>query len=335
LLNEENLLNETCHEQITEDDVINLNQLRAFYQTAKCQNVSVAAEHLFVSQPAVTAQIKLFEEACDLKLFKKKGRSLHLTDEGKMLYSYARKIFEYEKKIEDAVEQMKELKKGSLKLGSARTYARYFMPFLLTGFRDAYPQIKIHFAEGSSREMINSLIDLKNEVVIIAKADDNPNIAFIPFSREELVLILPPNHRLANKGSISFEQFAEEPIIMKDPGSGTRKLVDEMFAQNDRRPNILMETGDAEIIKLMVQHGEGISFLVKEAVAVELQEKKLAAVSFQKHPIFLDVSIAYLKNQPLSPSAQAFLKSLEHLGTKKMRFQGMGALMAKMLAAER
>jgi DNA-binding transcriptional LysR family regulator len=120
---------------------VNLNQLRAFYQTAKCQNVSVAAEHLFVSQPAVTAQIKLFEEACDLKLFKKKGRSLHLTDEGKMLYSYARKIFEYEKKIEDAVEQMKELKKGSLKLGSARTYARYFMPFLLTGFRDAYPQI--------------------------------------------------------------------------------------------------------------------------------------------------------------------------------------------------
>jgi DNA-binding transcriptional LysR family regulator len=315
--------------------VINLNQLRAFYQTAKCQNVSVAAKHLFVSQPAVTAQIKLFEDNCGLKLFKKKGRSLHLTDEGKALFNYARKIFEYEKKIEDAVEQMKELEKGSLKLGSARTYARYFMPFLLTGFRDAYPQIKIHFAEGSSREMTNSLIDLKNEVVIIAKADDNPNIAFIPFSREELVLILPPNHRLANKGSISFEQFAQEPIIMKDPGSGTRKLVDEMFAQNDRTPNILMETGDAEIIKLMVQHGEGISFLVKEAVAVELQEKKLATVSLKKHSVFLDVSIAYLKNQPLSPSAQAFLKSLENLGTKKMRFQGMGALMAKMLAEER
>jgi LysR family transcriptional regulator for metE and metH len=149
------------------------------------------------------------------------------------------------------------------------------------------------------------------------------------------VLILPPNHRLANKGRISFEQFAQEPIIMKDPGSGTRKLVDEMFAQNDRTPNILMETGDAEIIKLMVQHGEGISFLVKEAVAVELQEKKLATVSLKKHSVFLDVSIAYLKNQPLSPSAQAFLKSLENLGTKKMRFQGMGALMAKMLAEER
>ncbi|MGD9078347.1 MAG: LysR substrate-binding domain-containing protein [Desulfobacterales bacterium] len=315
--------------------MINLNQLRAFYQTAKCKNVSLAARELFVSQPAVTAQIKLFEESCGLKLFKKKGRNLYLTDGGKTLFNYARKIFEYEKKIEDVVLQMKELKKGSLRLGSARTYARYFMPFLLTGFRDAYPQIKIHFDEGSSREMIHSLLDLKNEIVIIARAEDHPNVAFIPFSQEELVLILPPNHRLADKDGIVFEQIAEEPIIMKDPGSGTRKLVDELFAKNNCTPNILMETGDAEIIKLLVQHGEGISFLVKEAVAVELQERKLVTIPLKKHSIFLDVSIAYLKKQPLSPPAQAFLKSLENLGTKKMRFQGMGALMAKMLAEER
>jgi DNA-binding transcriptional LysR family regulator len=352
--------------------MINLNQLRAFYQAAKCQNVSVAAQQLFVSQPAVTAQIKLFEDSCGLRLFKKKGRHLYLTDEGQTLFNYARKIFEYERKIEDAVGQMKELKKGSLRLGSARTYARYFMPFLLTGFRDAYPHIKIHFAEGNSLEMIHSLIDLKNEVVIIAKAedhpniafipfsreelvlilihslidlknevviiakaDDHPNIAFIPFSREELVLILPPNHHLADKDSIRLEQIAAEPIIMKDPGSGTRKLVDELFGKNNCTPNILMETGDAEIIKLLVQHGEGVSFLVKEAVAVELQEKKLVTVPLQKDPILLDVSIAYLKKQPLSAPAQAFLTSLENLGTKKMRFQGMGALMAKMLADER
>lgn len=315
--------------------MINLNQLRAFYQVAKCQNVSLAARQLFVSQPAVTAQVKLFEESCGLKLFKRKGRNLILTDEGETLFSFSKKIFEYEQKIEDAVAQMKELKKGSLRLGSARTYARYFMPFLLTGFRDAFPHIKIHLDEGSSREMIHSLIELKNEVVIIAKADEHPNIAFVPFSREELVLILPPNHRLTNRGRIGFEQFAQEPIIMKDPGSGTRKLVDELFAENECSPNILMETGDAEIIKLLVQHGEGVSFLVKEAVAVELQEKKLVTVPLKKDSIFLDVSIAYLKNQPLSPPAQAFLNSLENLGTKKMRFQGMGALMAKMLAEER
>jgi DNA-binding transcriptional LysR family regulator len=315
--------------------MVNLNQLRAFYQTAKCQNVSIAAKNLFVSQPAVTAQVKLFEDHCGLKLFKKKGRNLYLTDEGKILYNYAKKIFEYEKKIEGAVEQLKELKQGSLRLGSARTYARYFMPFLLTGFRDAYPHIKIQLDEGSSLDMIHSLIDLKNEVVIVAKAEKHPNIAFVPFSREELILILAPNHRLAHEKAVDIERLAPEPIIMKDPGSGTRKLVDELFGKHKYTPNVLMETSDAEIIKLMVQHGEGISFLVKEAAAVELQEGRLATVSLKNHNIFLDVSIAHLKNQALSPAAQVFLKSLESLGTKKMRFQGMGALMAKMLAKHR
>ena len=122
---------------------------------------------------------------------------------------------------------------------------------------------------------------------------------------------------------------------MKDTGSGTRRLVDEVFANNGFTPNVLMETGDAEIIKLLVQHGEGISFLVKEAVAIELQEKKLVSTPLKKDHIFLDVTIAYLKNQPLSPPAQAFLNSLKKLGTKKMRFQGMGALMTKMLADEK
>ncbi|MGD8990018.1 MAG: LysR family transcriptional regulator [Desulfobacterales bacterium] len=315
--------------------MLNLNQLRAFYQVAKCQNVSLAARQLFVSQPAVTAQVKLFEESCGLKLFKKKGRNLILTDAGKTLFNFSRKIFEYEEKIEDAVAQMKALRKGKLKLGSARTYARYFMPFLLTGFRDTFPDIKIYLDEGSSREIIQSLIELKNEVVIIARVDDHPNIAYIPFSREELVLILSPHHRRASQRRISFEQIAKEPIIMKDSGSGTRRLVDDLFLNYGLTPNVLMETGDAEIIKLLVQHGEGISFLVKEAVAVELREKKLVSVPLTAESIFLDVTIAYLMNQPLSPPAQAFLDSLKELGTKKMRFQGMGALMTKMLAEER
>jgi DNA-binding transcriptional LysR family regulator len=140
---------------------------------------------------------------------------------------------------------------------------------------------------------------------------------------------------MAGQHRISFEQIAAEPIIMKDLGSGTRRLVDDLFLNYGVPPNVLMETGDAEIIKLLVQHGEGISFLVKEAVAVELQEKKLVSVPLTAESIFLDVTISYLKNQPLSPPALAFLDSLKELGTKNMRFQGMGALMTKRLAEEK
>ena len=139
--------------------MINFNQLRAFYQAAKHLNFSTAAKKLFVTQPAVTAQVKLLEDYCDLKLFKKKGGKLYLTEEGKTIYEYTRKIFEYENEIVTAVEEMKRLKRGTLLLGTARTYARHFIPFLISRFREAYPRIKIHLDEGSSAYMIQSLIN--------------------------------------------------------------------------------------------------------------------------------------------------------------------------------
>jgi DNA-binding transcriptional LysR family regulator len=179
--------------------------------------------------------------------------------------------------------------------------------------------------------MVQSLTDFKNEMAIIAKGDENRKVTFIPFSQEELILILSPKHRLARKRFIPFQQLAEEPVIMKEKGSGTRILVNELFSKNDCEPNVLMETSDAEVIKLLVRRGEGISILVRESVARELEKRKLTTVPIKGHKLFLDVTIAYLKKQPLSPPAQAFLKTLKGLGTKEMRFKGMGVLMSKML----
>jgi len=309
--------------------MINLNQLRAFYQAAKHMNFSTAARKLFITQPAVTAQVKHFEDYLELKLFKKKGGKLYLTDEGKTIYEYAQKLFECEKEIENAVEEIKKLGRGTLRLGTARTYARYFMPFLISHFREPYPHIKIELDEGSSQDMIQSLLDLRNELAVVAKAKEPADICFVSFSREELILILPPDHHLAQKKVLTLPELTDEPIIMKETGSGTRRLVNELFAKNGYSPKVLMEMSDAEMIKLLVQHGEGISFLVREAVARELKERKLVSVPLKGQKMFLDVSVGYLKNQPLSPPAQAFLDNLENLGTEEMRFQGIGHLLEK------
>lgn len=312
--------------------MLNFNQLRVFCQTARYLSCTRAAEKLYITQPAVTAQIKLLEDSCNLKLFKKKGRRIFLTDEGKTLYDYAAKVFEYEKEIEDLIDDLKELKRGMLRLGTSKSYARYFMPFLITSFRDAYPHIKIHLDEGSSLDMIHSLLDFKNEVAVIAKVEDNPEICFIPFSREELVLILAPEHPLAKKRYITLAELAGEPLITTERGSATRKLVIALFDDNGISPEILMETGNAEFIKQLVQRGDGVSFIVKEAAAVELQEKKLVTVPIKGQRIFLDVSIAYLKKQHLSPSAQAFLDILLKIAAKEKPDQGIRTIMASMLS---
>lgn len=312
--------------------MINFNQLRLFYHAAKNLSFTQAARDLFITQPAVTAQMKSLEDHCNLKLFRKRGRRIYLTDEGKTLYECARKIFEYEKEIEDLIEEMRTFKRGLLRLGTTKTYARYFMPFLISNFHEEHPQIKIRLDEGSSLEMIHSLLDFKNELAIIAKVEDDPHVNFIPFSHEEMLLILPCDHPLAKQRSISLNDLTEEPTIMKEKGSGTRKLVNELFAENGLIPNTLLETSNTELIKSLVQRGEGISFVVREAVAAELQEKQLATTSIEGQQIFLDVSIAYLKDQHLSPPAHAFLDILLKLSSKEKPAQGIRGIMADMLA---
>ena len=316
--------------------MLNFNQLRIFYHVAKHRNFTKAAGDLFISQPAVTAQVKAFETYCGLKLFKKKGRINWLTEEGNTLFKYAKTIFALEKDIENTIDDMRELKRGVLRIGTTKAYARYFMPLMLSTFHNKYPDIGIELNEGSSLEMTLSLLDFKNEVAIIAKAGDVSGIRFIPFSREEMVLITAPDHYLTRRGAIFFKDLADEPFIMKDKGSGTRKLVDRLFAQNNCKPNILMEVSNAEFIKQLVQRGDGVSFLVREAVAAELADGKLAAVPLKGDKVYLDVSIAYLEGQHLSPSAKAFMDTLEKLQFgKEMTPQGIGVFMAKILSQQK
>lgn len=312
--------------------MMNLNQLRVFYEAARSGSFTGAARKLCITQPAVTAQMKALEDQCNLKLFKKKGRRLFLSDEGGTLYEYTRKIFEYEKEVEDVIEEMRKLKRGILRLGTSKAYARYFMPFLISSFHEAFPHIMVHLDEGSSFDIIRSLVDLKNEVAVIAKVKEEPGVTFLPFKRDRLVLILAPTHPLAKRKSVSVEQLADDPMIMKEAGSGTRKRVNELFSAKGLAPNVLMETSNTEFIKQLVQRGEGISFLVEEAVAAEIREKRLATVSLAGETPFLDVCIAFLGDQHLSHPAKAFVEMLKKIATPGPQEQGIRKVMTDYLA---
>ncbi len=312
--------------------MLNFNQLRVFYHAAKNESFTSAAQELFISQPAITAQIKALEENTDLKLFKKKGRNIFLTDQGKTLLEYVKKVFSYEIEIENAISDMKTLNLGILRLGTTKAYARYFMPFLIVNFHKIFPKIRIHLDEGSSDDMINSLLEFKNELAVIAEVREHPDITFIPFSQEEMVLILPPEHPWTKRDSIHFKELVQEPIIMKETGSGTRKIVNTTFKKHGYVPDILVETSNSEFIKQLVQRGEGISFLVKPVVNQELKENKLATVQIVGEKMYLDVSVAYLKKQPISPPAREFLVNMSKLQSAENPTLGIGALMGKILS---
>jgi DNA-binding transcriptional LysR family regulator len=313
--------------------MINLNQLRAFYYVAKHSSYTIAAEKLFISQPAVTAQIKLFEKYHNLKLFKKNGRELILTYIGKILFEKAKGIFDIEDETENTLTQIRELNQGLLKIGCTKAYAKHIMPAVISVFHRAYPNIKIILEEGSSMAMINNLTKFKNEVVVVAQMEvTDSRIQFIPFSQEEIVIVLPANHRLTQKKEIEFCDIVTEPIIIKGKGSGTRKKIMDLYKKYKTMPNIFMESNNTEVIINMVERGEGISFLVKPAITQKVQEKKLVSRKIKDNKIFLDVSFGYLRDTPLSPAANAFYEIVETSFIEATPQGGVGSLMARILA---
>ncbi len=316
--------------------MLNFNQFRIFYYVAKHLNYTRAAADLFISQPAVTAQMKAFEEYCGFKVFKKKGRKNWLTDEGRTLFEYAANIFGLEKDLEGVIDDMRQLKRGVLRIGTTKAYARYFMPLMLSAFLGKFPNIKIELNEGSSHEVALSLLEFKNEVAVIAKTGNIDGLKYLPFSQEEMVLIAAPGHSLTRNDAINFKVLADVPFIMKERGSGTRRLVDDLFKQKVCEPDILMEVSNSEFIKELVHRGDGVSLLVRETVAAEIAAGKLAAIPIKEERLYLDVSICYLADQHLSPSARAFVTTLEQLRSgREVTHQGIGAYMAKISAQYR
>jgi DNA-binding transcriptional LysR family regulator len=313
--------------------MINLNQLRAFFYVAKHKSYTIAAQKLFISQPAVTAQIKLFETFYDIKLFRKQGRSLFLTHIGKLLFEKAEQIFHLEDEVDTILTQMKELNQGLLELGCTKAYARHIMPSIISVFHRAYPNIKVILKEGSSMAMINSLRDFKNEVVVVAQMEVNDSrLQFIPFSQEEIVVILSVNHPLTRKKELEFKDIVMEPVIMKGKGSGTRKKILDLYKAHKAIPNIFMESDNPGFITDLVEQGEGISFLVKPAIDQKVKEKKLALRKLKDTHLYLDISLGYSKNIPLSPAAKAFCEMVNKSFIEKTPQGGVGSLMAKILA---
>ncbi len=324
-----------CSGYRTARKMLNLHHLRIFYTVAKRLSFTRAAKDLSITQPAVTNQIRAFEEQLHLKLFEAKPGKVLLTEEGRILHQYAQRLFDLEGEIEGVVNDLKGSRVGVVSLGTSRTYSHTFLHLLISHFHRFYPNIVVKIDEAGSLDIIQSLLDFQNEVALCVKIVDNPDVCFIPFCTEHLVVVLPVGHRLTRQEHLSVEDLAGEKIILRGKGSASRYLVSRLFEKSGIALNILTEASNTELIKNMVQREEGISFLSRVAVTKEVEEGKLCVRSLEDNEIPLHISIAYLKNRVLSPSATVFLNVLQELVPPDKPAGSATALIAKLTAMPR
>ena len=246
-----------------------LNSLLVFHEVAKHKSFSKAAEGLFISQPAVTKHIKNLELKLEMGLVQRGKGGFALTDFGKILFKYTQKISSHLMEIESVLGNLQKDHHGFLKIGTTESYSKCLMPKLLSGFQTSFPAIKISLDVGNSEEIEKTLSTYRNDLAVIGVTRVSPQFEFIPFLKEEMVLIVSPQHPLSKRKSVSLKELEAYPLIIRAKGSTTRKILLQAFKELDIGPSLLVEAGSSEFIKQWVSEGKGVSVIVKRIVEDE------------------------------------------------------------------
>jgi DNA-binding transcriptional LysR family regulator len=295
---------------------IPLNSFLVFHEVVKYKSFSRAAEELFVSQPAVSKHIRQLEQKIGVGLIRRRSGGFSLTEAGETLFKHTHKICSHLLEIENALAHLKKDHHGVLKIGTTESYSKCLMPKLLSGFQSSHPSIKITLNVGNSEEIEKSLFNYKNDLGLIGLVKASSKFESVPFLREELVLIVTPNHPLGKRKAVSLKEIEGYPFIIRAKGSMTRRILFHAFEKFDIHPSLLIEAGSSEFIKQWVSEGKGVSVIVKRLGEDEEKRGMIKAIPLLEK-LYLEVVVLYLKEERANPSINAFIHYME---TKKKDF---------------
>lgn len=288
-----------------------LRQLEVFEAIARHGSFTRAAEEMFLTQPTVSMQMKKLTDAVGLPLFEQIGKKIYLTDAGRELHRTCRVIFEHFSHFEMAVADMKGLKQGTIKLAVVTT-AKYFSPKLFGPFCQQHPGIQIALKVSNRERVLARMADNQDDLYILGQPPADIDAIAEPFLENPLVVMAPLDHPLAGKKRIPLAALADEPFLVREPGSGTRAALERLFAEKHFTPKVRMELGSNEVIKQAIVGGLGISVLSRHTLTLDPQTEQLAILDVEGFPIVRHWYVAYPRGKRLSVVAQAFLEHLNH-----------------------
>lgn len=293
---------------------LSLRQLQVFESVARHLNHSRAAEELFLSQPAVSMQIKQAEQTIGLPLFEQAGKRLFLTEAGGSMLHYARSVLQLMQEMEGVFNAMKGLEHGHLNIAAVST-ANYFMPQLLAKFIHTYPKIKVSLSVANRDAVVRQLDDNIADLGIMGQPPAGANMLAKPFLANPLVTIAAPTHPLAHHHRIQPDQLAKETFVLREHGSGTRGVVERFFDSHALALPAHMEMDTNEAVKQSVQAGLGIGIISRHGIELELETKRLVILDVDQFPIVRHWYIVQRKDKrPSLPAIEFehFLLSQPH-----------------------
>lgn len=282
-----------------------LNQLKIFDALARHMSVARTAEALHLTPPAISIQTKKLSEAVDEPLLEHVGKQLYLTEAGKVVAAASRDIFDRMERLSQDLAMLKGMKFGRMRLAIITT-TEYFVPDLLSEFFAHHPDIEVSLFVGNRDQLLERMKNNEDDLYILGRPPSGLPVVSEVFADNPLVVIAPPNHHLANKKAVDPKRLANEPLIVREPGSGTRLTTLEFFNKRRISPVVHMELGSNEAIKQCVMAGLGISIMSENNLRHELANRRLTQLDVKGLPLKRNWYFVYLRDKSLSPAAQAF-----------------------------
>jgi len=292
-------------------------QIQTFMEVARQCSVSKAAERLFVTQPAVSMQIRQLEEAFGLALVEPTGRNIKLTAAGEVFLTHATTAMGQFRDLEALMEEHVGLKKGRIDLAVVST-AKYFVPMLLVRFGKLYSGIDVHLKIDNRENVLGLLSRFETDLVVMGRAPSHLECVATPFATNPLAMVAAPNHPLARRKNLPFTALADSGFLVREDGSGTRAAMQRLFEDNQTSLKVVMELPSNETIKQAVMAGMGLSFLSMRTVRHELASGHLALLDVQGLPQINHWYVTHLRSKKLSPAAKAFKEFLVEQGSALM-----------------
>jgi LysR family transcriptional regulator, transcriptional activator of the cysJI operon len=287
-----------------------LDQLKLFADLVREQSFTKVAEKNFLTQPAVSLRIRNLEEELGTRLLERTTRKVLVTEEGRILYEYARDILSKAEEVKTVLLERQDKIVGSVRLATVHSIGLHELPAYLKRYIRNYPQVVLHIDYHTGDVVHRMVQDGDVDLGIVAYPEPKPNLIVLPFLEDELVAICNEEHAFAGRETIPLQELHDQPFIAFDEGIPTRKAIDAVLARRHIRVNIKMQCDNIEILKRMVEVGLGVSIVPRFSVQNEVEQRLLHCLTISDYCFKRPLALIHRKGKSLSRPMQAFIDIL-------------------------
>lgn len=289
---------------------MNLHHLSIFFAIAETGSLTASARKLHISQPALSRELKVFEQRLGVALFERHAKGMRLTQAGGVLRPYAQRLFELERSAEAAMREIVGGHSGRLSIGASNTTGTYVLPSVLAAFRRERPRVQVSLFVGNTEQVSEGVGDMRFMLGFIEGPLHLKGLRAASFRHDVIVPVASPDHRLLARRRLTPGDLSGQPLLMREPGSGTRELIADTLRRHGIEEGESMEFGSTEALKRAAVHGGGIAWLPRISMVSELREGRLRELPVKQLRIVRPLMVLSREGAPMEPAAQAFLTLL-------------------------